>query len=255
VERAKATAIQIECHIDSQRNLDAIHLGIKILHKLGETSISASDSKSSSSGTNNSGHDSDIKAVRKLLDNLLKNTSERNNMRVAANSIVSSMPLLTDAKSLESMNIYNLLLVPAFLEQANLISSIACRIVKLTLQSGGGGGGMCPGSATGFMAMSCVLYAAGEADYGRLCEHISTEISHVFPDKGIRGRMLVIQNSLALPRKGFPEQLKVAYRLCNDVADHEVCMDHLCVVCCSNVVVRLCVHCSSYISLCDCCCL
>ena len=190
---------------------------MKALGKLGENSIGAAEAKS------NGSQDSDIKSIRKILSNLLKskNGSAGTNMRLAANAIVESMPLLTDLKSVEAIRIYNLLLAPAFLEQASLISAIAYRMVKLILQSGGG---MCPESAAGFMAMASILYSVGDAEYGGLCEYLAMEMNDTFQDKATRGRLLVIQNSLSLPRRGFPQELKVAYRLCNDVADPEVCV-------------------------------
>jgi hypothetical protein len=52
-------------------------------------------------------------------------------------------------------------------------------------------------------------------------------ISFALQDKTTRGRLLVVQNSLSLPRRDFPQQLKIAYRLCNDVADQEVRKDEI----------------------------
>jgi hypothetical protein len=173
VERAKATAILIQCHVQNQQYSDAIHTGIKILGKLGENSISASDTKG------DSGQESDAKSVRKLLGNLLKsnNSSGNSNKRLAANAIVESMPILMDQKSLEAIHIYNLLLGPALMEQASLISAISHRIVKLTLQSGGG---LCPCSAIGFMSMASILYSMGDVENGVFCECLANEINDVF---------------------------------------------------------------------------
>jgi hypothetical protein len=122
-----------------------------------------------------------------------------------------------------------MLLSPAFAEKGYLISSIASRMVKLSLQQqrGGGGiavlgGGICPSSAIAFVALASIFYTHGDVEHGTLCEHIGSAIQIVIPDKASRARILVIQNSLSLPRQGFSEELKVAYRLCTDVADSDV---------------------------------
>jgi len=83
---------------------------------------------------------------------------------------------------------------------------------------------MCPLSAVGFMVMASYFYISGDLERGSLCEHIGNEMDNVFQDKKCRGIKLALSNMLLLPRDGFPEQLKVAYRLCNDVAKNEFAM-------------------------------
>jgi hypothetical protein len=212
VEKARANAIQIQCLVMQKKYVDAIHLGIKTLQKLGESTLhvgttSGVGSIESMSQTS----DADVKAAKKLLDNLLKQSSSNgnnhnnNNTRMIAASVVSMMNPLDDPKGIQSMEIYNLLLAPALMVQGNLISSIAYRMVKVTLTSNG----ICPVSAVGFIAMSSYLYFTGDNERGSFCERLGNEISSKYQDKACRGRMLVLQNALSLPHQGFSDQLKV----------------------------------------------
>ncbi|KAL3907750.1 MAG: hypothetical protein SGILL_008748, partial [Bacillariaceae sp.] len=213
VEQARINAIQMQCFVQNQRYSDAIQLGRQTLSKLGERVLP--------NPKNGAADESEIKNTRKLLDSVLKaiKGSSIANKRLAATSIVESLAPAPDTKGLHAIQIYILLLTASFMEHASLISSISYRIVRLTLECG-----MCPASASGFTAMASVLYSSGDSEYGSLCEFISSEINTSFQDKASRGRNLVIQNTLTLPHRGFPQQLKVAYRLCNDVGDKEFAM-------------------------------
>jgi hypothetical protein len=235
--------IQVHCHILQQHYVDAIQLGNKVLQKLGEgplniqtTTVSSTVTVSTLGGSQNitttSSNDAVLKSMSRLLDGVVKSNNNVNgnscnyNARTMAASIVESLAPMTDPKNVQAMELYNLLLSPAFAEQGHLISCISSRMVKLSLQPQQGGtilgGGICPISAVGFSALGSIFYANGDVERGSLCEHIGNAIQTVFPDNASRSRILVIQNSLSLPRQGFPEQLEMAYRLCTDVADTDV---------------------------------
>ncbi|KAG7338824.1 AAA ATPase domain containing protein [Nitzschia inconspicua] len=229
VERAQVTYIRLLCHMLQQNHSDAIHLGSKSLQKLGEgpLNIVVTASGASTGQTHAQTNESELKSIRRLLGGLIKRhgnaSNDQKNMRAIAEAVVESLEPMSYEKSFEAMKVYDLLLASVVVEFGSLIATIAGRIVKLALQTGNLGG-ICPPSAVGFATMGSIFYAGGDVEHGSLCEHIGNGIYKIFQDKASRGRMLVIQNSLALPRHGFSEQLKVACRLCDDVSDNDFAM-------------------------------
>jgi hypothetical protein len=223
VEKAKAKAILVHSLVMQKRYADAIDLGIKSLQKM-----AVEVDKHTKSG-----YESDLKSAKKLLDLMVRSTfkndksddaAEYTNPRAVASALVHKMQPLEDEKSLVSMMLLNLLYVPAIMVQSSMVSSIAYRMMKISIQQQNHKhGNICPSSAIAFVVMGSYFYNTGDTKRGSLCEYIGIEIDSIFRDKSSRGRMWIILNSLTLPRRqGFQTQLKVAYRLCNDSADSEV---------------------------------
>ena len=197
----KMRAYSIQMHSLSARTMhpDALALGLKVLPKLGEA-IPVRKSKSVI--------DSEIKAVRKLIEGL----NEKEIMKLSP---------ITDKKKLGAMKIMNLLMASAFIAQGELVPLIACRMVRTTLQSG-----LTGASAVGLTALGAVLCAQGDIVVGTLCSELALHIVDQLEDKSCKGRVMAIHWGI-LSRfqktwKLCQEPLKVSYRLCMEGGDNEV---------------------------------
>jgi predicted ATPase len=202
----KMRAYSIQMHSLSARTLhaDALALGLKVLPKLGEA-IPIRKNKSVI--------DSEIKAVRKLLEG----TNEK--------EIIKMSPM-TDKKKLGAMKILNLLMASAFIAQGESVPLIACRMVRTTLQSG-----LTGASAVGLTALGAVLCAQGDIEVGTWCSELALHIVDQLEDKSCKGRVMAIHWGI-LTRfqktwKVCQEPLKVSYRLCMEVGDNEVRNTHV----------------------------
>lgn len=195
-DKAHAKAIQIRVLTMQDRHESAIALGLKILLKLGE-SVKPSH---------------DLAATRKLLEQHLQ--PSHGNVQISA---IVNRPMLKETNCLEAMTILHLLVAPVILTQGALLSSIAYRMVKISLVNG-----FCAIASVGFAIAAALFKSDGDVQNGSLCEETSRHIDRIMGDKECRGRCLVILNGLSLPQPGYQAQLKLAYRLCNDVEDSEV---------------------------------
>jgi hypothetical protein len=190
LDKVHAKAIQLRALTMQHRYHDAMALGIKLLQKLGEPLKAHHD----------------MKAMKKVLEPYLHQASS-----------VMDRPRLSETSLLEAMTVLSLLVPPSLLTQSPFVTSIAYRIVKISLVHG-----ICPPSSVGFTMAGALLRSNGDVQNASFCLDVGRQIDDLYADKESQGRCLVIRNSLCLPQVGYQAQLKLAYRLCNDVGDTEV---------------------------------
>jgi predicted ATPase len=194
-DKVQANIIQVKALVVQTRHSDAIALGLKVLPKLEEPVKKYSA-------------ESELKATRKLLEG---KSEER----------ILCSPTMQDEKKVGAMEIMNSLLVSALVEQGDLITALACRIVKATLRYGLSGA-----SAVGLCMLGAILCFEGEVDDGLWCSNAGLDLIEMIEDKSCKGRVMAIHWGLMVrfvqSLKSCQEPLKVAYRLCVEGGDNDV---------------------------------
>jgi predicted ATPase len=201
MDKLRAYTIQMQSLSSRTMHVDAISLGLKVLPKLGEP-VATRRTKAIV--------DAELKAVKKLLETRSEEDILQGNV-------------MTDRKKLGAMNILNLLMASSFLGQGDMVPLVACRMVRVSLQNGITGS-----SAVGFSVFGAALCGEGDVELGAWCSNLALKILDRLEEKSCKGRVMAIHwGILSRYQKSWKqcqEPLKVAYRLCIEGGDNEVCL-------------------------------
>jgi hypothetical protein len=173
------------------------------------------------------------KALLKNGDGIKKNASFATEFKPVRKHLESGVAFdrlstMVEPKAVATMEVMNMLSFCALVYQPELVPILACRMVKLTYESG-----LAPSSPFAISLLGAILILHGvDFELGARCTDNSLSLVDALVDKSSRGRAMTIHwgvcSGFFKPWSAGQDALKTSYRFCMRAGDSEVSVGCLC---------------------------